>query len=85
MRAVLRIAHEWKYLPKIPRLRLVKEPGKLATFVTPEHFAAMYQQCESARKPNDIVGIDAADWWRGIMVMAYTTSWRISELLALES
>jgi integrase len=83
LRAVLRIAHEWKYLPDVPRFRFVKEPGKLATFVSPEHFAALYQACSKAERPDNVPGIDPADWWRGLIVMAYMTGWRISELLAV--
>lgn len=43
IRAVLRIAHDWKYLPQPPKVRMLKEPQKLVTYVTPEHFAAIYQ------------------------------------------
>jgi hypothetical protein len=64
VRAVLRIAHEWKYLTDMPRVRMVKEPTKLPTYVTPEDFAAIYAACEQAKKPRDIAGIDSSDWWR---------------------
>jgi integrase len=83
LRAVLRIAHEWKYLPDVPRFRFVKEPGKLPTFVSPEHFADLYHACSEAERPDNVPGIDPADWWRGLIVMAYMTGWRISELLAV--
>lgn len=33
--------------------------------------------------PADLPGIEPADWWRGLLVMAYMTGWRISELLFL--
>lgn len=33
--------------------------------------------------PADLANIAPADWWRGLLVMAYMTGWRISELLAL--
>lgn len=83
LRAVLRIAYEWKYLPEMPRFRMVREPGKLPTFVTGEHFAAIYRACDQARMPEDLPGIAAVDWWRGVLVFAYMTGWRISEILAL--
>ena len=83
IRAVLRIANEWKCLPEIPRVRMLKEPGKLVTFVSGEHFAAIYTACDSARMPADIPGIDPADWWRGLIVFAYMTGWRIMEILSL--
>jgi integrase len=83
LRAVFRIAGEWKYLPAVPRFRMLREPGKLATFIAPEHFAAVYAACDQAESPADIPTITAGDWWRALLVMAYMTGWRIGELLAL--
>lgn len=82
LKAALRIAHDWGYLPTVPKMRMLKEPGKLAVYVTPEHFAAIYQACDTATSPSD-QPFTAADWWRGLMVMGYMTGWRISELLGL--
>ena len=83
VKAVLRIAHEWKYLAEVPKFRMIREPGKLATFISAEHFAALYGVCDQAKKPADIAGITPAAWWRGLLVMGYMTGWRISELLSL--
>jgi integrase len=83
LKAALRVAWEWHYLPEMPHVRMLKEARKLATFVSPEHFAAIYQACEQARLPNDLPGVAAADWWRALIVFASMTGWRISELLAL--
>ena len=82
LRAVLRIAHEWGYLPTIPKVRMVKEPEKLVVYVTPEHFAAMYAACDAAERPRS-EAYSAADWWRALLVFMYMTGWRISEPLAL--
>jgi integrase len=82
VKAALVVAAEWGYLPKVPRFRMEREPGKLARYVTGEHFAAMYQHCEAARLPRELP-FPAADWWRALLVMGYMTGWRISELLAL--
>jgi integrase len=84
LRAALHIALEWKYLPAMPRVRMLREPGKLPTYVIPDHFAMIYGACEHARLPNDLPGITAADWWRGLMVMGYMTGWRISDMLGLD-
>jgi integrase len=82
LRAVLTVAKEWGYLKERPRFRMVKEKKKLITFVSGEHFAAIYAACDEARKPGDLP-YPAADWWRGLIVFAYMTGWRISEVLAL--
>lgn len=82
LRAALRKAHKWGYLPVLPDFTFEREPKKLPTYVTPEQFAAIYAACEAARFPDD-QPYTATDWWRGLMVMAYMTGWRISELLAL--
>jgi integrase len=63
---------------------MIREPVKLPRYVTPEHCAAMLRACEGARLPrNPDQHYPAADWWRALLVMAYMTGWRISELLAL--
>jgi hypothetical protein len=42
LKAALRLAHEWGYLPAMPKIRMVREPEKLPTYVTPEHFDLIY-------------------------------------------
>ena len=82
----MRAAHEWGYLPKLPRVKMLREPEKLPQYVTPEHFATIYQQgCPLAVMPrNPGQHYTAENWWRALLVTAYMTGWRISELLALE-
>ena len=82
IRAVLRIAHEWKYLPQAPKVRMLREPEKLVTYVTPEHFAAIYQACDTAVRPKGLP-YSPADWWQALIVFAYMTGWRVGEPLAL--
>lgn len=83
LRAVMTIAVEWKYLKERPRFRMIKEPRKLVRYVTGEDFALIYAACDDhARKPADLP-CTAPDWWKALLIMAYMTGWRISELLAL--
>src|SRR5262249_45317709 len=82
LKAALRIAKEWGYLAEVPKCRMLKEPGKLPTYVTGEHFAAIYTACDGARLPDD-QPYSASDWWRGLVVTAYMTGWRIGDLLAV--
>lgn len=84
VRAALRVAHDWGYIAKVPRFKFLKVAEKLPTFLPPEHFAKLYQACDKAKMPNDVANISAADWWRGLLMMAYLTGWRIGALLALQ-
>jgi integrase len=84
IRAALDVAQEWGYLKDVPKFRMERTPRKLPRYVTGEHFALIYQACDQAGLPDDLPNMSAADWWRGLIVMAYMTGWRISELLALD-
>jgi integrase len=81
VKAALRIAKEWGYLADVPKCRMLKEPGKLPTYVTGEPFAAIYAACAQPKLPDD-QPYPVVDWWRGLVVMAYMTGWRIGDLLA---
>jgi integrase len=82
VKAALRVAHEWGYLPTLPKVRMEKAVKKLPTYVTGDHFAAIYAACEAARRPAGLP-YPAADWWRALVVMGYMTGWRISDMLGL--
>ncbi len=82
VKATLRIAHDWGYLPNVPKIRMLKEPQKLARYVTADHFAALYKACDAARLPEGLP-YSAGDWWRALLTFNYMTGWRIGEPLAL--
>jgi len=84
LKAVLNVANEWGYLPAVPKVRMLKEPGKLKRYVTEEDFLTIYQACEHARLPR-LPGehYTAAEWWRALITMAYMTGWRVGEPLGL--
>jgi hypothetical protein len=54
VKAALRTANEWGYLPLVPRVRMLKEAEKLPRYVTAEHFAAIYGACDAARFPHGL-------------------------------
>ena len=56
--------------------------ARLPLYATGDHFAAIYAACETARMPEDLP-YPAADWWRGLLVLAYMTGWRIGDMLGL--
>jgi hypothetical protein len=51
LRAALRKAHRWGYLPTVPYFDMEKEPEKLPNYVGPEHFATIYKACDHAEEP----------------------------------
>src|SRR5262245_22848671 len=59
-----------------------KVPMKLPTYVTGDHFAAVYRACDRATLPEG-QPYPAADWWRGLVVMGYMTRRRNSDVLGL--
>jgi integrase len=67
-------------LARVPDFTMQKVTKKLVTYVTGEHFAAIYRACEQAKRPRD-QPYSAADWWRALIVMGYMTGWRISDML----
>jgi integrase len=87
IKAALNKAHEWGYLPEVPKIHMVKEPRRLPTYVTPEHFDLIYSKaCDLAKFPKlDEQSCSPADWWRALVVTAYMTGLRIGEILAMRT
>ena len=84
VRLVLNVAKEWGIISTVPRIRFLKLPKRLPTFIPPEHFEAIYVACEVAKRPYNIPNIVPSVWWRGLLVTAYMTGWRIGQLLSLK-
>jgi integrase len=81
VKAFLRVAHDWGYLPAVPKVRMVREPEKIGPVMTPEHFQAIYAACDSAGRPGGLP-CPPAEWWRAMLTFLLTTGWRIEEALA---
>lgn len=81
-RVLLRCAHKWGWLPRLPEFRFLREPQRIKTYVTPEDFAKLYANADVANGPGDFP-FQSGDYWRALLMTAYMTGWRISELLSL--
>jgi len=82
IKAVLKVACDYRYLIEMPKIRMEKEPEKLSTFVSVEHFGRIYAACDVARLPKD-QPYSPGDWWRALLVFNYMTGWRIGEPTSL--
>ena len=80
LRAVLRKAHKWGYLPVMPDIDFEREARKLPTYVTPEDFGTIYAACDKHARWPDVYPFPAADWWRGLLMLGYLTGWRIGQM-----
>ena len=83
LRAALKKAWKWKYLPEMPDFDFEREPKHLPAFLEPECFAKLYQACAEATKPAG-QPYPPADWWRGLLTTLMLTGWRVGAVLELQ-
>lgn len=82
LRALLRYAVDWEYMKKMPRIKLLRESKSIPSFVSNDHFAVIYDACDTAKLPQLPNNVSPADWWRGVLITARMTGWRVNEILS---
>jgi len=80
IKAVLRVACDWGYMAKPPKVRMVKEPQKIKAYVTPDHLGMIYGAADVAKRPES-PDYTAGDWWRALIIYAYMTGWRVRQIV----
>ena len=70
-------------MAKLPDIAFLKEQKRIPCYVCPEAFAAFYGACDSMKEPRT-QPFAPSDWWRGLLMFAYMTGWRIGSILALK-
>ncbi len=83
LKSALRIAHDWGYLPVVPKLRKVREEHRIGAIIAVDHFKAFYDACSTDARMPEGLATPPGDWWQALLVFAITTGWRIDEMLSL--
>lgn len=76
LKAALNIAHDWGYLPTVPKIRKVKEADEIGQVITAEHFQLIYGACHAAKRPGNLP-CTPEEWWQALLVFGVTTGGRI--------
>lgn len=69
-------------IPSVPAMKLCKVVRKRPRRIDLDDLTEVYLACKYAQCPH--VGFPAVDWWRCLIVLAYTTGLRKSDLLSIE-
>lgn len=67
---LLRTAHEWGVLAKVPKITKLREPERIKTYINEEEFALIYKACPD-------------NWWRAFLLFQFMTGWRFKQVLKL--
>jgi integrase len=82
LKAAMRKAAEWDLIIRVPKFEMLREPEKLPPYVTPEHFALIYDHCSAAGRPLDLP-YSPELFWQALLTFCFMTGWRISEPIKL--
>jgi integrase len=83
IRHMVRVAHQWEYLAKVPAITFLRQPVKLPTYIAKDEFDELLKVCDQAQLPAGLP-YSSGLWWTGFLRFASTTGWRIGSILALK-
>ncbi len=83
IRAALTYAHEWGYLPVVPKMPKVDGFESEKRFVLPEHFDAMLSHTGVAEHPAN-QGYEPGLWWDARLSLLWVAPNRIAAMLLLQ-
>jgi integrase/predicted transcriptional regulator len=70
-------------IPRVPWVRLPREPRRVPQIVSDQHISAVYRKADMLAVP-EIPGVEPAAWWRALLVTVWNTGLRRRTLFALE-
>lgn len=83
VRCALNKARKWKLIPEKVDVELLREEQRDPEYIDDGDFAKLYAACDEMTQPV-LAHCTPAEWWRGLLVFAYMTGWRIRQILAVE-
>lgn len=94
IRAALRCAFRWGYLPSPPDVQFLREEQKEKDFIPEDQFILLYQAADVANRPlydggkeSKVTRLKAdltpGQFWQGLMIFLFMTGWRINQALKL--